>query len=149
LRECRTLSELHLNRCRPLRIVDLAPLRDIRLDELSLHFSRVALASLEGARIKRLLVRHESLDDGLDPLPELPELEELVLDHRPPHRSLAGISRWPTLRRVSLFGVPDAGDVAALRELPSLRTLVVQQAESQDRVEALRKHLPGVEIVTT
>ncbi|GAA2803527.1 NACHT domain-containing protein [Saccharopolyspora taberi] len=145
LRKCETLRSLVLTQCTGLR--DLSPLRDTRIEELSLHFGAADLASLQGAPIRKLSIRHRGLDGGLHPLPEDLPLEELVLDSRFDRRVLDGIQRWSGLRRVRLHGEPTEAETRLLRELPQLAQLHVYAPGSAERMAAVREELPGVEVV--
>ena len=142
---CPTLRVLHLTAgCQFLR--DLSPLADTTVEELGLHLIHADLGTLRSSRLRRLLVRDQRLAGGLHPLPaELP-LEELVLDNLRSSRNLVGIERWPTLRDVTVRGVPGPEEVSSLAGLPALRTLTVVDPEPGADLDALRRNLPEVSI---
>ncbi len=138
LTRCASLRSLHLAGCPLLR--DLSPLADTAVDTLGLHLMNTTLSTLRGSRIRNLSIRDRAIDDGLYPLPaELP-LHELIVDNRPPQRSLRGIGRWPELERVGFFDVPGADDVRELATLPRLGHL---ELNSPTSVGALAD-LPGI-----
>lgn len=139
------------DRLRVLRISGYSALEDLsalaRLDveELYLHTTggfaarRVPrLATLAGARVRLLSIRHPELAGGLDPLPADLPLTELVLDGRPGSRSLLGVQRWRGLEKVTVHGIPNLDEVRALGELPALGHLVVHNAVPVTELVRLR-----------
>jgi hypothetical protein len=106
---------------------DLSPLARTRLFELRLYLMNARLETLRGAMINRLVIRDRSLVADLSPIPADLPLTELVLENRPPDRSLRGIGRFPALTHVEFVGSPDAQEMAALRELPNLSSVAIRQ----------------------
>ncbi|HZB33199.1 MAG TPA: NACHT domain-containing protein [Streptosporangiaceae bacterium] len=126
---CRSLRTLALTRC-PL-VENFAPLAGGSVEELELHqMTRVRFGTLSGVRLRGLRVRDRTLAGGLHPLPADLPLRALAVVNRAEERNLRGIERWPGLERVSVFGVPDADEVAALAALPNLRRLRVREPKS-------------------
>jgi hypothetical protein len=130
---CRNLRVLRISGYSALQ--DLSALARLDVEELYLHTTggfanrrAPRLATLAGARLRSLSIRHPELSGGLHSLPaELP-LTELVLDSRPGARSLLGVQRWRSLEKVTVTGIPNLDEVRALGELPALRHLVVRGA---------------------
>jgi NACHT domain len=134
----RTLRELVLLMCEWL--VDLSPLADSTVVDLSLHLAEKAdLAGLRDVRLERLRIQHPALAGGLHPLPATLPLRELTVDNQPTNRSLLGIERWTGLERVSFAGAPNADETAALATLPALRRLVIARVDPVDHLAELTK----------
>ncbi|TNC20680.1 NACHT domain-containing protein [Amycolatopsis alkalitolerans] len=157
------------------RLRDLSALAGLGVEELRLHTTggfgelRVPqLATLAGAPLRLLSVRHPALERGLGVLPADLPLTELVLDGRAEYRSLQGIERFTGLEKVTVHGVPSVEEVRLLGELPALKRLVVHgaapaadlvrlrpltgvAAELRDVTDrsAARKALPNAEISRT
>jgi hypothetical protein len=122
------LRVLHLASCPLLR--DLSPLARTNVSELHLYLMNAPLRTLSGSKITRLVIRDRSLAAGLEPIPDDLPLTELVLDNRPPDRSLRGIERLPALTHVEFFGTPDREELAALRRLPMLTSLTAHRPDA-------------------
>ncbi|WP_433265387.1 NACHT domain-containing protein [Actinosynnema sp. CS-041913] len=131
----RSLRTLQLTQCPLVR--DLSPIARGRVEELSLHFTHADLASLAGAGLRALRVRHPALERGLAVIPADLPLRLLAVDNRPPGRSLLGVERWPGLRVVECYGVPHPAELAELSELPNLERLVIRQPESPVELKGL------------
>lgn len=147
---CDALRVLWISGYSALR--DLSALASLQVEELHLHTTggfgalrAPRLATLAGAPLRRLSIRHPALERGLHALPEGLPLTELVLDGRAEYRSLLGVERFPGLEKVVVHGVPDEDEVRALRELPALAELVVHKPEAD--LARLRSLLPDVHVV--
>jgi hypothetical protein len=147
LRASTTLRDLELLMCEWLR--DLSGLAGSTVENLTLHLvDKADLATLHGVTLRRLTIEHPALAGGLHQLPDTLGLAELVVDNHADSRSLLGVERWPSLEYVSIKRVPRAEEIAALRELPGLRRLVVRRVRSDELTDLndLAAELPGVDI---
>jgi hypothetical protein len=124
---------------------DMSALAGLGVEELHLHTTggyvdshAPRLATLAGAPLRRLSIRHPALSRGLHALPADLQLTELVLGGRAEYRSLLGVERYPALETVTVTGVPDADEVRALGELPALRRLVLRGARPVEDLVRLR-----------
>jgi hypothetical protein len=133
LKGCDALRVLWISGYSALR--DLSALAGLGVEELHLHTNRgfVArraprLATLAGAPLRRLSIRHPGLDRELGALPADLPLTELAVVGRAEQRSLHGIERFTGLETVSLHGIPTVEEVRLLAELPALRQLTVHSA---------------------
>ena len=131
-----TLRVLHLAGCPLVR--DLSPLARTGVRALGLHLMNADLTTLAGGALESLSIRDRAVAGGLEPIPADLPLRELIVENRPPDRSLRGISRWPELARLALFGVPDAAELRDLTGLPRLTELALHGPDSGPAVRALR-----------
>ncbi|WP_158850140.1 NACHT domain-containing protein [Saccharothrix deserti] len=109
------------------------PVTDLRLLGRPYAGGPVAdLATLDGAAVRKLTIKHPHLRDGLHALPDSLPLTELVVDSPAHSRSLLGVRRLVTLETVSVLGPLTAAEVAELAELPSLRRLVLDLTGTEE-----------------
>lgn len=152
-----------LTRCRALRtlsisgyskLTDLSALARCTVADLTLHVQgrtpRQAppeLATLAGAPLRRLAIRHPWLAAGLHRLPDDLPLTELVIGNRAEQRSLLGIERWPNLETVAAHGIPSIAELEALAGLPKLRTLAFEAPFAADDLARLRRLPSSVRVL--
>ena len=149
LQASESLRALQLSGCTFL--VNLAPLRDTRIEELHLyHMERADLATLADAHLTTLAIRDDRLAEGLNPIPARLPLRKLRIDNLPDRRNLRGVSRWTTLERIECAGIPTPEEIAELRRLPDLRDLAVRApADRSAEIELLRSQLPAIRVTRT
>lgn len=132
LADCAVLRVLIISGYSALR--DLSGLKGSPVQELRLlTIGRTvhgypSLGTLAGTGLSSLTIRHPGLSGGLDPLPADLPLTELAVHNRADSRSLLGIERFPLLAKVTVTGVPQPKEIAALCALPGLRHLVLHDA---------------------
>jgi hypothetical protein len=131
LADCIALRVLIITGYSALR--DLSGLRDSSVVELRLHtigrtVHRFAdLGTLSGTRLRALSLRHPELARGLHSIPADLPLTELAIRNRATERSLLGIERFPLLEKLTVNGPLLPEEMAALRDLPQLRHLVLRE----------------------
>jgi hypothetical protein len=122
---------------------DLSAVAGLRLDELALRArgylagAEPDLGSLAGAGVRRLIIRHPALANGLHALPDLP-LTELTVRVRADQRNLLGISRFATLEKVDVEGVPTEAEIEELATLKRLDRLTLGRVDRVADVAPLR-----------
>ncbi|MDP9795060.1 hypothetical protein J2S43_003572 [Catenuloplanes nepalensis] len=142
LRNARRLRVLHLASCPLIR--DLGPLRDTGVTDLRMYLMSAPLETLAGASVSRLEIRDRSLVADLSPIPDDLPLTDLVLNNRPPDRSLRGAERWPSLTHVEFHGTPDRSELRSLAALPHLTAVTLHTPDSVDGLHHLLQ-LPSLE----
>ncbi|MEN3361001.1 MAG: hypothetical protein V7637_4983 [Mycobacteriales bacterium] len=138
LATCGTLRDLSLTFCGLVK--DLSPLGPVPLDRLALHFMAGLDPRTLGAlrSLTTLRIRDRAVAADLQALPgELP-LRTLAVGNRLPEASLRGVERWAALERVELVGVPGRADIRLLAELPALTDLVLRDTAAADSLTDLR-----------
>ena len=143
LSRCRTLRTLEISQYPEL--TDLSELARGTVEDLSLHFVRADLGSLQGAPVKRLRIRDRRLADGLHALPADLPLVELTLDDRADSRNLTGLERWPSLTHLTLAAPLSPAELHQLRDLPQLTTLRISRADPT-HLDVVRAALPRVNV---
>lgn len=143
LEGCDALRVLWISGYSGLR--DLSALAGLGVEDLHLHTTggfgdrrAPRLATLAGAPLRRLSIRHPALERGLEVLPGDLPLTELVLDGRNQYRSLQGIERFTGLEKVTVHGIPTVTEVRLLAELPACKHLTVHGAEPAADLVRLR-----------